>query len=265
MAGRFGRSFYRFSSVNRPQAPGVNPSAQDSAQFNGRQYPSATRDTSLEPRARSPPPLSPRRDQPLPASPTYSIKKATSPPSSPPYRSTTARVISSPTKTVDEYPTYKPTVQPRSPEAKQKPAIHKMVDKVTKSDRHHESSKTTSSHKMQQPNAINIKGENIGAVMEIVESSKREGGHVIKKKETTRGILNNNDIGNDQNNEASKTHNSSMPTNTFLNSNFQSVNNSLLYNATLAHRDPGLHLAFSRNPKEDRFTVDEKKQHHTKY
>ena len=139
---------------------------------------------------------------------------------------------------------------------------------MTKSDRYHESSKTLSSHKGQlQPNAINIKGENVGAVMEIVESSKREGGHMIKKiKETARGILNNNDMANDQNNEASKAPNSSMPTNTFLNSNFQSVNNSLLYNANLTHRDPGLHLAFSRDPTGERSGVDDhKKQHHTRY
>ncbi|XP_038879901.1 uncharacterized protein LOC120071611 isoform X2 [Benincasa hispida] len=259
MAGRnFGR-LYRFSSANRPLAPSAaNTSGQDSAQYDGRQYRSATRDTSLEPRARSPPPLSPRRDQPLPASPTYSIKKATSPPPSPPYRAPAARVISSPPKTVDEYS--------KSPEAKQKPAIQKTVDKVTKSDRHHESSKTVSSHKVQQPNAINIKGDNVGAVMEIVESSKREGaGHVIKKKETARELLNKDNFANDQYNEASKTPNSSMPKSTFLNSNFQSVNNSLLFNATLAHRDPGLHLAFSLNPTGDRLTVDDKKQHHTKY
>ncbi|KAL0547721.1 hypothetical protein IC582_012146 [Cucumis melo] len=268
MAGRnFGR-MYRFSSANRPLAPATNTSGQDSAQYDRRQYPSATRDTSLEPRS-SPPRISLRKDDPpLPASPTYSIKKATSPPSSPPYRGMAAREISSPPKMVDEYPKYKPITQPRSPEAKQKPGIHKTttVEKVTKSDRYHEPSKTVSSHKGQQPNAINIKGENVGAVMEIVESSKREGGHMIKKiKETARGILNNNDMANDQNNEASKTTNSSMPTNTFLNSNFQSVNNSLLYNANLTHRDPGLHLSFSRNPTGDRFPVDDKKQHHTKY
>lgn len=113
MAGRnFGR-MYRFSSANRPLAPATNTSGQDSAQYDRRQYPSATRDTSLEPRS-SPPRISLRKDDPpLPASPTYSIKKATSPPSSPPYRGMAAREISSPPKMVDEYPKYKPITQPR--------------------------------------------------------------------------------------------------------------------------------------------------------
>ena len=110
--------------------------------------------------------------------------------------------------------------------------------------------------KAQQPNAINIAGENVGAVMEIVESSKGEGGHVVKKKETARGVVSNvDDTLNDQHKDASKHHkpgaqkapaSSSLPTTTFLNNNFQTLNNSLVFDASLAHRHPGLHLAFSR-------------------
>lgn len=151
--------------------------------------------------------------------------------------------------------------------------IYKAIEKATtKSDRYPETGKTTSSQKQQQqkPNAINISGENLGAVMEIVQSPKREGGHIIRKKESRGSTLHSND----QNNEHSKdqkgkeatssSSSSSLPANTFLNSNFQSVNNSLLYNASLAHRDPGLHLAFARNPAGDRFAADDKK-HHPKY
>ncbi|XP_022979313.1 uncharacterized protein LOC111479075 isoform X2 [Cucurbita maxima] len=204
MAARFGRSLYRFSSVNRPTAPAPR-------------YPST---------------------EPRPSSPTTEPRPA-SPPSS--------RLIASPPNPVHKYP--------KSPEPKQKAMVHK-----------------GRTQKAQQPNAINIAGENVGAVMEIVESSKGEGGHVMKKKETPRGVVSNaDDTVNDQDKDASKHHkagaqkapaSSSLPTTTFLNNNFQSVNNSLLFDASLAHRDPGLHLAFSRNRTGDRFTLDDKKQHH---
>ncbi|XP_023521993.1 uncharacterized protein LOC111785865 [Cucurbita pepo subsp. pepo] len=90
----------------------------------------------------------------------------------------------------------------------------------------------------QQSDVINIKGENVGAVMHITQSSDATETH--KKKPTVSY--------SSENEKDSNKSSSNMPGKSFMNSNFQGVNNSILYNSSLSHRDPGLHLAFTKKP-----------------
>ncbi|CAK9319185.1 unnamed protein product [Citrullus colocynthis] len=87
----------------------------------------------------------------------------------------------------------------------------------------------------QQSDVINIKGENIGAVMHITQSS--DGSEILKKKPISK-----------ENEEKANKSTSNLPSKSFMNTNFQGVNNSILYNSSLSHRDPGLHLAYSKKP-----------------
>ncbi|KAG6582690.1 hypothetical protein SDJN02_20965 [Cucurbita argyrosperma subsp. argyrosperma] len=167
----------------------------------------------------------PTAPAPAPRYPSTEPRPTEPRPASPP----SSHLIASPPNPVHKHP--------KSPEPKQKAMVHK-----------------GNTQNAQQPNAINIAGENVGAVMEIVDSSKGEDKDVVR---------NVDDTVNHQDKDASKHHKpSSLPTTTFLNNNFQSVNNSLVFDASLAHRDPGLHLAFSRNRTGHRFTLHHNKQHH---
>ncbi|XP_023540123.1 uncharacterized protein LOC111800588 [Cucurbita pepo subsp. pepo] len=236
MAGRLRRSMFRLSSFKRPFIHGGSNSRQDSGR-----YPSTSKESSMEPRARSPS-VSPKRES-VAASPTYSVKKVASPSPSPSYGGSSGGVMSSQPKAVDEYVKDKPTTQPRSPETEPKAVVGKAMKKVTDSDRHVESSKRTMTSHKHEPNTIKIAGENHGAVMEIFEL-KGEERDMIEKKERFRRTLSSK--ANDQNKEGSKDHRGES---TYLNSNVQGVNNSILYGASLAHHDPGLHHALSLKPR----------------
>ncbi|XP_022974812.1 uncharacterized protein LOC111475114 isoform X1 [Cucurbita maxima] len=225
MAGRLRRSMFRLSSIKRPFIHGGSNSRQDSGP-----YPSTSKESSMEPRARSPS-LSPKRES-VAASPMYSVKKVASPSPSPSYGGSAGGVINSQPKAVDEYLKDKPTTQPRSPETEPKAVVGKAMKKVIDSDCHGESSKTTMTSHKHEPNTIKIAGENHGAVMEIFEL-KGEGGDMIEKKETFRRTSNRK--AKDQNKEGCKEKKGES---TYLNSNVQGVNNSILYGASLAHHDP---------------------------
>ena len=48
-----------------------------------------------------------------------------------------------------------------------------------------------------------------------------------------------------------KANNSNLPMRAFINSNVQMINNSIVYNSTATHHDPGVHLKISRKPGSD--------------
>ncbi|KAL0547722.1 hypothetical protein IC582_012147 [Cucumis melo] len=141
------------------------------------------------------------------------------------------------------------SIRPRSPpEIEQKKILYQTTttEKPTKTDYRQTDQYGTSKpqqkqhHQQLQSDVINIKGDNVGAVMHITQSS--DGSEILKKKPSVGQSK--------ENEEKTNKSNSNFPGKSFMNSNFQGVNNSILYNSSLSHRDPGLHLAYSsKNPK----------------
>lgn len=112
---------------------------------------------------------------------------------------------------------------------------------------------------------ITIAGENRGASMELIHSpnrNKHEGTgdpHYLYKKGNPKtrthgsgseGYSSSDKEGNpkDKSQKGKGITSSSVPINAFMNSNVQSINNSILYNTSCTHHDPGVHLALSRKP-----------------
>lgn len=138
-----------------------------------------------------------------------------------------------------------PMVRPRSPpEVQQKSVLYQKTTSEKPAKNDHRASEYSSGKPQQkqthqqQSDVINIKGENVGAVMHITQSSDATETH--KKKPTVSY--------SSENEKDSNKSSSNMPGKSFMNSNFQGVNNSILYNSSLSHRDPGLHLAFTKKP-----------------
>ncbi|KAM7276714.1 hypothetical protein ACFE04_018580 [Oxalis oulophora] len=114
---------------------------------------------------------------------------------------------------------------------------------------------------------ITIAGENRGAFMEVIHSPKKHSGHshgphyLHKKGGTTTtddsekwhsyGNTSSSDQeGSSKNDKHHNHHNAksknSLPMTAFMNSNVQGVNNSILFNSSCTHHDPGLHMTLSR-------------------
>ncbi|PQQ21711.1 leucine-rich repeat extensin-like protein 1 [Prunus yedoensis var. nudiflora] len=101
----------------------------------------------------------------------------------------------------------------------------------------------TSDHEAGGMRVITIAGENRGAFMELKQSPQKHGlgeqSQYLYKKGNGKTAAGNSA--------------SAQPTRAFMNSNVQGINNSIVYNTSLTHHDPGVHLAFSRKPSGDGF------------
>lgn len=109
---------------------------------------------------------------------------------------------------------------------------------------------------------ITIAGENKGAFMELIRSPKKLDGSdkssslQVKKGITTTGIQGSDSEGYSSSDKEGKpkkdkSHKgykgaNTVPMNAFMNSNVQGVNNSIVYNSSYNHHDPGVHLTLSR-------------------
>lgn len=109
---------------------------------------------------------------------------------------------------------------------------------------------------------ITIAGENKGAFMELIRSPKKLDGSdkskslQVKKGITTTGIRGSDSEsysssdkeGNPKKDKSQKGNKgtNSVPMNAFMNSNVQGVNNSIVYNSSYNHHDPGVHLTLTR-------------------
>ncbi|XP_059651193.1 vegetative cell wall protein gp1-like [Cornus florida] len=107
---------------------------------------------------------------------------------------------------------------------------------------------------------ITLAGENKGAIMELSPSQKKS--HVIGGNPPPHNVLykkGNIALGDDEksegglskmiNNEHKTSPRTPPPppmTTAFMNSNVQGVNNSILFNSSSTHHDPGVHLSLSR-------------------
>ncbi|KAF3439816.1 hypothetical protein FNV43_RR18094 [Rhamnella rubrinervis] len=115
---------------------------------------------------------------------------------------------------------------------------------------------------------ITIAGENRGAFMEIIQSPKKkeisENSHYLYKRGTPTKLRRNgggesetysgNEEGSPSRNGKAK---QALPMTAFMNSNVQGINNSIMYNSSCTHHDPGVHLALSRKPAGGGFQVDD--------
>ncbi|KAI6701801.1 hypothetical protein NL676_010937 [Syzygium grande] len=115
---------------------------------------------------------------------------------------------------------------------------------------------------------ITIAGENKGAMMELIRSPKHPPSHhLLHNKASPTSKSNGQEPRNSslsssssssssdegkQKKKKDKSHQSksfaSPPISAFMNSNVQGVNNSIIYNSSCTHHDPGVHLALSRKP-----------------
>lgn len=91
---------------------------------------------------------------------------------------------------------------------------------------------------------ITISGDNRGALMEISSSHKKSSNGYTLIEKTKNGKAKANESGEE---EQCDDQSQPIPT-TFLNSNVQGVNNSIVYNSSCHNNDPGIHLSLLRKP-----------------
>ncbi|GMI66749.1 hypothetical protein HRI_000344200 [Hibiscus trionum] len=105
---------------------------------------------------------------------------------------------------------------------------------------------------------ITIAGENKGAFMELTKSPHRNGR--LQKRVTGSEYHSYSSSGEEGDRKMKGKSNGSntMPMNAFMNSNVQGVNNSIVYNSSCTHHDPGVHLSLHRNPTAGGFHVKER-------
>lgn len=116
---------------------------------------------------------------------------------------------------------------------------------------------------------ITIAGENRGAFMEVIQSPTKpykKGGNskeVAQKKGDESGKSSSSEEGDGKKKKKDKSgrgRTSSFPMRAFVNSNVQCVNNSLLYNASCSHHDPGVRFTLSKKPLGEGFQFHAKEQ-----
>ena len=117
---------------------------------------------------------------------------------------------------------------------------------------------------------ITIAGDNNGAFMELIRSPHKNGfqgsPHRLQKGvSSSRTGSDGSDYQSDSSREEGdrkmkdKSNTSkTMPMNAFMNSNVQGVNNSIVYNSSCTHHDPGVRLSLHRKPTGGGFHVKER-------
>ncbi|XP_010545164.1 PREDICTED: serine/arginine repetitive matrix protein 1 [Tarenaya hassleriana] len=99
---------------------------------------------------------------------------------------------------------------------------------------------------------ITIAGENKGAVMEILRGDPKH----LTQAGKARVLKGGGSSSSSDEGEGKKTKNKgkmenpngTLPLKAFMNSNVQMINNSIVYNSSATHHDPGIHLSLSRKP-----------------
>ncbi|XP_020959856.1 uncharacterized protein LOC107646623 [Arachis ipaensis] len=111
---------------------------------------------------------------------------------------------------------------------------------------------------------ITIAGENRGAYMELVQSQKKHEPSYLHKKGivTDHGSEWESSSGGEGSSKQKHKNGkgrgtSSFPMAAYMNSNVQCVNNSLLYNTSCSHHDPGVRLSLSKKPFGDGYHIKE--------
>ncbi|CAH8383814.1 unnamed protein product [Eruca vesicaria subsp. sativa] len=176
-------------------------------------------------------------------------RKPTSPPS--PAHSTRFRkaqppkVLSPYTLPPSQLHSERETTQKNILTAVQTSQLHEPNHQGNNTKKTHHQSYFSESGNLMRTRFITIAGENKGAVMEIVQSpSTREGTH-----SSVNGQRVQSSSSSDEGEGKKKTNNKmDLPMKAFINSNVQMINNSIVYNSTATHHDPGIHLKVYRKP-----------------
>ncbi|KAJ7951355.1 vegetative cell wall protein gp1-like [Quillaja saponaria] len=102
---------------------------------------------------------------------------------------------------------------------------------------------------------ITLAGENKGAFMELTQTPQKQvGPHshpfiktIEGKLQSSSGSSEDGSVKNKDKKNKGKTV-TSPQMRAFMNSNVQGVNNSIIFNGSCTHHDPGVHLSLSRKP-----------------
>ncbi|XP_076955725.1 uncharacterized protein LOC143630645 [Bidens hawaiensis] len=293
MSGQPSRPWFRLATMVRPPpppppAPAPTPAAPATQPNQG---PSPPRPTFIRPAfsttaipppqqlTQTPPPQQPNPtlSPPRPTPPLAPTTNVVGPPASPPPPPRQSRdpnpsppsSPSSPPKIIrlaeKTSPPLSPLVLPSA--LKQKPYNHEsppeyrqkaMIVQETKenpknsSNGRHMTTRKPETHKKQDDasmkNTITIAGDNKGAIMNITPFSKTpESGNIINKSSNGESTSGKN-----------KNSNPSLLKHSFHNSNVQGVNNSMLFNYTISHHDPGIHLTLSTKLDHGHATIHSK-------
>ncbi|KAI9180578.1 hypothetical protein LWI28_006207 [Acer negundo] len=146
--------------------------------------------------------------------------------------------------------------------------------KNKKSSHHYKKFSSDSDHEGGGMRVITIAGDNKGAFMEVIKSPMKANNspHTLNKNGTEsvdgtgwrslRSSSSSSSSGEegkwktkDKSGLSGKSTVSPQMGNAFTNSNVQGVNNSIVYNSSCSHHDPGVHLAFSRKPSGHGFHI----------
>ncbi|MBA0755566.1 hypothetical protein Gogos_020193 [Gossypium gossypioides] len=100
---------------------------------------------------------------------------------------------------------------------------------------------------------ITITGDNKGAFMKMFQSPHKNVFQGQKKANSSSG----SGEAADGKMKAKRNLSKTMPTNAFINSNVQGINNSIVYNSSCTQHDPGVHLALNTKPTLGGFHVKE--------
>ncbi|XP_042032301.1 vegetative cell wall protein gp1-like [Salvia splendens] len=204
-------------------------------------------------------PPSSKPTPPLPNAETANPKKATPLSSPKPLKpSQEIKASSHPPSPLQLPPALmRPSQEDREPKIEQKSVlVQESFEKPTKANNAHTLHSVPSKGKREPPpkdkgaikklsdsedlgmRVITIAGENRGALMEINSSNKKKHPHgtaYTLANDTTSDHKDKNSVGQSQ-----------PPMETYLNSNVQGVNNSIVFNSSCHHNDPGIHLTLVR-------------------
>ncbi|XP_042012302.1 uncharacterized protein LOC121760742 [Salvia splendens] len=101
--------------------------------------------------------------------------------------------------------------------------------------------KKLSNPEQQRLRVITLAGENKGAVMELSTSHKKT---LQNGKQTSGSGSDSGEEGKSRSKD--KANGAQPPMSGWFNSNVQGLNNSILYNSNIRHKDPGIHISVSR-------------------
>ncbi|CAI0410461.1 unnamed protein product [Linum tenue] len=129
-------------------------------------------------------------------------------------------------------------------------------------EENHKAKKNPSDFEDKGTKIITIAGENRGALMELFRSPRKSGNplfpgnprYLHRSPGTSSGSSSGED-GEGKKNKAERrggsgTGKGAKPMSAVMNSNVQGINNSIMFNSSCSHNDPGVHVSLSRNPSD---------------
>ncbi|KAK8588097.1 hypothetical protein V6N13_087045 [Hibiscus sabdariffa] len=158
----------------------------------------------------------------------------------------------------------------KDPEDNHYPSIHRQKEPSKHGERKEKGNgkKFSSDSEDSGMRVITIAGENKGAFMELIKSPHRNGfqGSPHRLQKTVTGSSDGSEYQSysssgeegDHKMKGKSNGSNSLPMNAFMNSNVQGVNNSIVYNSSCTHHDPGVHLSLHRKPTAGGFHVKER-------